>query len=243
MSKKIKIFGFHTNTLHFLFFTLFCSLIAGVIIYNSYFSQKKITLIYELNINASDWKTKSFFKEYSELKNGEFNELYSDIKNKKEFQEINYSDKTIQLVSIKNFKINNSKALNDFELEYDAFIISFLPRYKEKVDLLIKSILKDEYFFLLNFDEISSFEDNSFNINIENSYNPNEFYKNLILMKKSNNFQEYLKLKGINYYIDYKKIIYDEERKISYTDLFILLVTISLIYLSFLVFFKIIRIN
>ena len=62
-------------------------------------------------------------------------------------------------------------------------------------------------------------------------------------MKKSNNFQEYLKLKGINYYIDYKKIIYDEERKISYTDLFILLVTISLIYLSFLIFFKIIRIN
>ena len=105
-------------------------------------------MIYELNINASDWKTKSFFKEYSELKNGEFNELYSEIKNKKEFQEINYSDKTIQLVSIKNFKINNSNALNDFELEYDAFIISFLPRYKEKVDLLIKSILKDEYFFI-----------------------------------------------------------------------------------------------
>tara|TARA_B100000575_G_C23034922_1_gene595758 strand:+ start:380 stop:1102 length:723 start_codon:yes stop_codon:yes gene_type:complete len=240
MSKKIKIIGLQTKTIHFLFFMLVCSLIAGVIFYNSNFSQKKITLTYEINIKFENWKTKKFFEKSDEKKNYIFDKLYSNF-NKKYFQEINYSKKKITLVSAKKFNTKDRNAVNKFEAEYDKLIASFLPAYIAEIDLEVRSILKEEYIFLLNFSEILN---NS--ILLKEFYNSillKEFYNNLILIKKSKNFEEYVNLKKIDYKIDYNKIVKEEERKISYTDLSILLISMLIIYSSFLLFFKKIKIN
>ena len=236
MSKKIKILNLRASTIHFLFFLFACSLIASVIFYNSYLSEKKTILTYEINLKSENWNTKIFFKDNKVFKDSVFNKLYSKKNEKIKFQEIIYADETIKLISTKNFYTKNRNAVNNFEAEYDAFISSFVQSYIKELDLFINSFLEDEYFFTSNLEE--SFISNDL------IYNMNEDEKNnFILSKKSKNFEEYLKLKKLNYKIDYKKMIKNEERKISYIDLFISLILISIIYLSFLMFFKIIKIN
>ena len=155
-------------------------------------------MTYEINLKSENWNTKIFFKDNKVFKDSVFNKLYSKKNEKIKFQEIIYADETIKLISTKNFYTKNRNAVNNFEAEYDAFISSFVQSYIKELDLFINSFLEDEYFFTSNLEE--SFISNDL------IYNMNEDEKNnFILSKKSKNFEEYLKLKKLNYKIDYKK--------------------------------------
>lgn len=249
MSKKIKIFNLRSNLIHYFFFLLVCSLIVGVIYYNKILSEREITLLYEIEIKSKDFKTIRFFSKNKFLIKNVFDQLYSN-NDKKKFQIIKHKDSGLQLTSIKSFNARDINKINKFETEHDAWTSIFIQSYEEKLKLEIKSFLNHNYFIKKNIAEV--LEDNEINKNLFNYLSRfnvadlDSYYEesnDFLLVLKSKNIEEYLKFKEFDFKIDYTKTIKNIHKKISFTDLFILLIIVLIIYLSYLIFFKIIKTN